>query len=143
MALIKCIECGADVSDKAVACPKCGHPVAFTTPTVERDYVYVPPPYDERARMLPPGETKKGGWHKWVLIVPAALFGLVMCIGSISDPDGKLAARDFEKRKHECTEALMSSIGHSTVGYADKAAYDTKVKEKCAGLSIDGKPLGQ
>ncbi len=27
MALIKCPECGADVSDKAVACPKCAHPI--------------------------------------------------------------------------------------------------------------------
>ncbi len=27
MALIKCDECGADVSDKAVACPKCGNPI--------------------------------------------------------------------------------------------------------------------
>ncbi len=26
MALIKCDECGADVSDKAAACPKCGNP---------------------------------------------------------------------------------------------------------------------
>ncbi len=27
MALIKCPECGADVSDKAAACPKCAHPI--------------------------------------------------------------------------------------------------------------------
>ena len=26
--LIKCSECGADVSDKAVSCPKCGNPIA-------------------------------------------------------------------------------------------------------------------
>jgi hypothetical protein len=74
MALIKCIECGADVSDKAAACPKCGHPVASTTPKVEPDYVYVPPPTEERAYWLPAGEPKKGGWLKRVFIVPAALF---------------------------------------------------------------------
>src|SRR5690242_1893112 len=28
MALIKCSECGNDVSDKAAACPKCGNPIA-------------------------------------------------------------------------------------------------------------------
>ena len=28
MALIKCEECGSEVSDKAVACPKCGAPIA-------------------------------------------------------------------------------------------------------------------
>lgn len=27
MALIKCIECGKDVSDKATACPNCGCPI--------------------------------------------------------------------------------------------------------------------
>ncbi len=28
MALVKCPECNADVSEKAVACPQCGHPLA-------------------------------------------------------------------------------------------------------------------
>jgi len=27
MAMIKCSECGADASDKAAACPKCGNPI--------------------------------------------------------------------------------------------------------------------
>lgn len=29
--LIKCSECGADVSDKAESCPKCGNPIANRT----------------------------------------------------------------------------------------------------------------
>ena len=28
MALIKCDECGRDVSDKAESCPNCGNPIA-------------------------------------------------------------------------------------------------------------------
>lgn len=28
MALIKCPECGADISDKAVTCPRCAYPIA-------------------------------------------------------------------------------------------------------------------
>ena len=28
MALIKCPECGQDVSDKAAQCPRCGYPIA-------------------------------------------------------------------------------------------------------------------
>ncbi len=28
MSLIKCPECGADVSDKAEKCPKCAHPIS-------------------------------------------------------------------------------------------------------------------
>ena len=27
MALIRCPECGAQVSDKAASCPQCGHPI--------------------------------------------------------------------------------------------------------------------
>jgi hypothetical protein len=27
MALINCPECGAQVSDQAVSCPNCGHPI--------------------------------------------------------------------------------------------------------------------
>jgi hypothetical protein len=130
MALIKCIECGAEVSDKAAACPKCGHPVGPRTPF---QAAYVPPPREE----------KKGGWLKWVAIVPAALFGLVMCIGSVSDPNGKHAAERDAAHRQECAEAMTSSIGHSTVGYADKAAYDAKVRDKCDGLTFDGKPIGQ
>lgn len=30
MALIKCSECGADISEKASACPKCGCPLNIT-----------------------------------------------------------------------------------------------------------------
>jgi len=30
MSLIKCPECGRDVSDKAATCPNCGHPINQT-----------------------------------------------------------------------------------------------------------------
>ena len=29
MALIQCPECGQQMSDKANACPNCGHPIAY------------------------------------------------------------------------------------------------------------------
>ncbi len=32
MALLKCPECSNEVSDKAVSCPKCGHPLQNTSP---------------------------------------------------------------------------------------------------------------
>ena len=28
MMLIKCIDCGAEISDVSIACPKCGNPTA-------------------------------------------------------------------------------------------------------------------
>jgi len=37
MALVKCTECGKEVSDKAAACPGCGAPIApVATPQVAR-----------------------------------------------------------------------------------------------------------
>ena len=35
MALIKCPECGKEVSDKASSCPNCGHPIEDQTVEVE------------------------------------------------------------------------------------------------------------
>lgn len=134
MALIKCPECSAEISDKATACPKCGNPMA--PPERRSEYTEAPAPQAQ-------GKTGGGGWFKWLLIIPSVLFGMVMCIGSVADPDGKGATARLESQKNECAAAMMSSMGHSTVGYADKAAYDAKVREACDGLTIDGKPLGR
>ena len=35
MALINCVECGNSISDKATACPFCGCPSSYQTPTVK------------------------------------------------------------------------------------------------------------
>ncbi len=35
MALIKCPECGKDVSDKAAACPFCGNPLSEKITTIQ------------------------------------------------------------------------------------------------------------
>jgi len=44
-------------------------------------------------------------------------------------------------RKAECAHAMMSNIGHRTVGYADKIAYERLVHEKCEGFELGGKAL--
>lgn len=41
MALIKCPECGADVSDKAMSCPKCGYPINKIEIETEDDRVII------------------------------------------------------------------------------------------------------
>lgn len=54
MALIKCIDCGADVSDAAPACLKCGRPIAAQPAAAP------PPPFPAVARGAAPrgrGET--------------------------------------------------------------------------------------
>lgn len=36
MALVKCKECGSEVSDKAQSCPKCGAPIIVSIPTKKK-----------------------------------------------------------------------------------------------------------
>lgn len=50
MALIKCSECGKEISDKAVSCPHCGAPVGTS-----------------KASIKP--QKKKGGKLKYILII--------------------------------------------------------------------------
>ncbi|RZL94999.1 MAG: hypothetical protein EOP82_03630 [Variovorax sp.] len=40
-------------------------------------------------------------------------------------------------------QSRLSGVGHSTTGYADKVAYDKVDREKCEGLEINGKGIGQ
>ena len=63
MALVKCGECGKDISDKAIACPNCGAPVATGAP-VRRAPVLVPPRR----------KTSKWAYVGLVLIVGIILF---------------------------------------------------------------------
>lgn len=39
MALISCVECGKEFSDKAKACPNCGCPIEYTIETIEKQQV--------------------------------------------------------------------------------------------------------
>jgi len=61
MALVKCSECGKEVSDKAVACPFCGNPVGGTPVTIELT-------------------SKK--WKKWVIVAFVLWFIALCFIGS-------------------------------------------------------------
>src|SRR5688500_7739110 len=53
MALIKCAECGDEISDKAVACPRCGYPLQES-----QDRVESPAPQQRRARGRSTVETR-------------------------------------------------------------------------------------
>lgn len=41
MALIKCPECGKEISDKASSCPSCGYPINNTKVETEQDRINV------------------------------------------------------------------------------------------------------
>ena len=48
-----------------------------------------------------------------------------------------------KQQKAECARALTSDLQAPVRTYADKAAYDAVVKDKCKNLTIDGKPVGE
>ena len=65
MSLIYCPECAKEVSNTAVACPNCGHPLA--PPSVERKTII---------REAPP-VVEKEGFPNWIFI-PLAVLGIVV-----------------------------------------------------------------
>lgn len=65
MSLVHCPECAKEVSNTAVACPNCGHPLS--PPAVERKTI---------VREAPP-VVEKEGFPNWVFI-PLAVLGIVV-----------------------------------------------------------------
>ncbi len=73
MALIPCAECGRDVSDKAQACPNCGHPVALTL-SAETSATEQRPEDQEYASTQT--QTQTQSWFGW-FVVPMAAVALI------------------------------------------------------------------
>lgn len=131
MALVQCIECGKTVSDKAAACMNCGHPIPAPAPIAEAE-VYEPPPKE-----------KPDSSGKIILLIAIAGVVAMYMLGKSPSSPSASSSYSSESAKKECVAAMASSIGHSTTGYADKMAYEAVVRDKCAGFSIDGKPIGR
>jgi hypothetical protein len=70
----------------------------------------------------------------WIIAAIAAIFVIGAAVGP---------GKSEQEAKKECVEALASNMGHSTYGYADKAAYDSRVRDKCAGFQLNGHDLGR
>ena len=87
MALIKCTECGRDISDAAVACPGCGYPLK---PNTESSRAPAVTPQSETAkhtsdRRLPPTSPPPKRGYVW-LVVLLGLLGTCWYIGVQSTP---------------------------------------------------------
>lgn len=91
MAMIKCPECGKEISDKAAACPNCGAPIVqpAKAPEIEMQSA---PNLSERYRDNGKKEKKKkGGKLKWVVIAIVVIF-VIAAISGGSDNDSKTAS---------------------------------------------------
>jgi DNA-directed RNA polymerase subunit RPC12/RpoP len=71
MPLIKCSECSNDISDKAVACPKCGHPILKEEPKITNETFAQP--------KAPQSQQMPIKSSPWKIIVPLIVL-LLVCI---------------------------------------------------------------
>ncbi|MBP3454941.1 MAG: hypothetical protein J6K38_01615 [Alistipes sp.] len=75
MALVKCPQCGADISDLATRCPRCGielHPAANTTA------VNAPAAASAPAAPASPAPTKRNAWSYMACAAAAAAFNIYL-----------------------------------------------------------------
>lgn len=117
MAMIVCGECKANISSNAASCPRCGNPVTL--------------PKEE----LTKSKTKENKINPFLVFLILLAVFLVAIIGGNWPTDAKMSA-DADQRREECVKALMSNMGHSTVGYADQQAYSSHVASECDGLTV-------
>lgn len=96
MALIKCSECHAQISSKAVACPKCGAPAA---------------------EVPSHAKPKSGGaWWKWSLVVLGLFVVVVVVVSNSPNNDRRITLRmaidscneDLQKAKTVGEQRIIS-----------------------------------
>lgn len=90
MSLIKCPECGKEISDSATACPGCGHPMK-KSPGIESQNKN---DLSERYRKMgekQKKEKKKGGKLKWIVIAVIVILIIGSAVGGGNDNDATTA----------------------------------------------------
>lgn len=116
MALIKCPECGKEISDKAAACPNCGHPIA-----TENQNGKSQPPAPEPRIYAPQEKNPKKPLRKGdkVLIFIIALACISIIIGVIiavtdNDDNSSSLASNNNSEKVTTKEGSVTSDEEST-----------------------------
>ncbi len=110
MALLTCISCGRQVSDKAPACPGCGQPAARPSFVAARSYVPVPP---------------RPASYNRTTQVAVGLSGAVV-VGILVTAFVVNSQRDAERRAEEVAQA--ASAAASDRRYAEERAAEAKKK---------------
>lgn len=117
MALIKCTECGKEVSDKAATCPNCGAPISAPAPgEAER----------QKVEVKVTQEKKKGSCLKTILIVIGAFF-VIGIIGSL--------AGDDDKKEQENTEPVTAEVATGEEKEEDKESAEEKEEAQAEEVS--------
>lgn len=99
MAMIKCMECGKEISDRATSCPNCGCPVGFGNPTTNNAqyqqnnaFQQAPPmqPQPVRAYINKPAKNSGLGIAALILSILGVTFfiGIILAVIDLCRKDG-------------------------------------------------------
>lgn len=161
MALIKCPECGKEISDSAVSCPGCGHPMKQKAPEVE---VQDKNNLSERYRKMSEKqkkEKKKKGISKWIIL--AIIIILIIGAAAGGSDDNEKAASNTKtadnsnsatseivetpvetETKIEYTPVTANELSEALINNAMKAQNDyegkyLEITGKLGNIDSDGK----
>lgn len=134
MALIKCTECGKDISDKAVACPHCGCPIAKDSERNDSETkVGTANNKTAEPKEMPKKKSKKMLFIVIPFILIALFFGIVMKFGQ-TDIENELEM--VEKLFSLNYKEILSEYPNAELEYPDdEDIYDLYIVENFAGLS--------
>lgn len=88
MALIKCPECGAEISDKAACCPKCGASVEGknnTSSSMSQAASEYRKSYQAQQKQEPDFVRKQKQKTNSILLVAMVVFGIILAVATIAE----------------------------------------------------------
>lgn len=131
MALIKCSECGKEISDKAAACIGCGAPIAIAV-AVEPSTTVSSKEKVSSLRSIP-----NSVWKTVSSVSTAAknLGGMVATQVGDLNGDGKIDAEDFKIAAAK-TKQMVSVVADEAVKLGKDALQSDLVKDAAAGAAI-------
>lgn len=125
MGLIKCTECGKEISDKATTCPNCGCPVNSTAGTT-------PPPMQQampNMQTQAPVKRKKGHGCLITILVFVGIIVFFAIIGSVVSKNGTSDANSNDAQQQvEATEATETSGTSIAFGEEGEIAKEVMLK---------------
>lgn len=144
MALIKCSECGREISDKASSCPHCGCPVAGIEELVDKSVSEKEASEEKRDELKPetnksaepkPRKKKKLSKKGIIVIIVAAVVIVAAAIAyyvlTMDSRNYNSAKKLFEEEKFQESLEMFTELGD----YEDSAEMVDKCKYE---LSVDG-----
>ena len=94
MALIKCSECGKEISDKAPACPNCGNPISQPTAPQETVVRHI----HEKVEKQAPPPKKKTGCLAWIAAIGLGFISFLVVISAMGKKDNESVLHSIKRQ---------------------------------------------